>query len=71
MVTEVLWYFEETDGRITVYANLDEAMRTRVREEFEKLAKEKHFVLPELGFAPYSYDKTRKLKRVERKIAKE
>ncbi len=59
---------QEPDGRITVYANIDDSMRTRVREEFEKLAKEKHFVLPELGFAPYSYDKTRKLKRVERKM---
>ena len=57
---------QRTDGRITVYADICESMKQRVQEEFERLAEEKYFRLPEISFVPYCYDKTRKLKRVER-----
>ena len=57
---------QETDGSITVFADIDEPMKKRVKEEFGKLAAEKGFCLPELRFAKYCYDKKRKLKRVER-----
>lgn len=61
---------QKTDGRITVYADIDESMKKRVYEEFERLAEEKKFRLSEISFVPYCYDKTRKLKRVERLITR-
>lgn len=58
---------QETDGKITIYANLSEDERQQVQNEFEKLAKDKNFILTELSFQAYCYERGRKMKRVERK----
>lgn len=58
---------QEEDGRITVYADLSEAERQRVKEEFLKLAEDQGFLLLAITFKPYEYERGRKLKRVERK----
>lgn len=58
------------EGNITVYADIDEAMKNRVKEEFEKLAADRNFRMPKLGFEHYFYDKKRKLKRVERCVTR-
>lgn len=57
---------QENEG-ITIYSDLTEAEKARVRLEFEKLAKDRGFVLPELTFTAYFCEKGRKMKRVERK----
>ena len=54
------------DGNITVYADIDQLLKDRVSDEFRRLATDKDFILPEIHFENYYYDKTRKLKRVER-----
>lgn len=54
-------------GGITIYSDLTEAEKARVREEFEKLAEDRGFVLPELTYTAYFCEKGRKMKRVERK----
>ena len=43
-----------------------EKMKQRIKDEFALLAKDQDFVLPEISFQSYSYDNSRKLKRVER-----
>ena len=58
------------DGSITVYTDIDESLQQKVREEFDKLAADMNFEVPPIQFAPYSYDKKRKLKRVERQVTK-
>lgn len=57
---------QDVDGDITVFADIDQNMKDRVLEEFSKLALDKGFVMPKIQFDNYYYDKTRKLKRVER-----
>ena len=57
---------QELDFGITVYADIDEAMKEKVRGEFIKLSEDHKFIMPEMRFEKYFYDKTRKLKRVER-----
>lgn len=56
------------DGKLTVYADIDQSMQDRVREEFRKLSSDMKFMEPTIRFEQYDYDKTRKLKRVERYI---
>ena len=56
---------QHEDGNITVFVDTDESMKTNVLEEFRKLSADKKFILPEIHFSKYAYDKTRKLKRVE------
>lgn len=58
---------QETDGRLTVYADLTDSGRKRVLEEFELLSKDSGFLLPHISFRPYSCEKGRKMKRVERR----
>lgn len=58
---------QETDGRITVYADLEEGGRSRVLREFERLARDQGVILPELVFQPYRCERGRKMKRVERR----
>ena len=38
-------------------------------KEFELLSKDCGFLLPDISFRPYSYEKGRKMKRVERRGA--
>ena len=59
---------QKEDGSITVFADLDEHLTKRVLEEFNKLAEDQKFVMPQIEFEPYSYDNRRKLKRVERYV---
>lgn len=54
------------DGSIQIFADIDDDRKTRVREEFEKMSIDKGFRLPPIRFNAYSYDKSRKLKRVEK-----
>lgn len=57
---------QEVDGRITVYSNLTENEKQRVRKEFRKLSEEQGWILPEINFQPYVQEKEKKMKRVER-----
>lgn len=56
---------QNSDGNITVFANLDENTRKKVLNEFKQLACDKNFTLPDITFKAYCYDKKRKLKRIE------
>ncbi len=58
---------QEPEGGITVYADLDEDGRSKVKREFRRLAEDQGFVLPRLEFRPYSFERGRKMKRVERR----
>ena len=57
----------QENGDITIYSDLTESEKDRVRKEFEKLAKDRGFILPKLTFTAYFWEKDRKMKRVERK----
>ena len=57
---------QDVDSSITVFADIDDAMKDKVHGEFVKLSEDHKFILPEMKFEKYYYDKTRKLKRVER-----
>lgn len=62
---------QRADGNITVYADIERPMKEKVLEEFQKLAADRNFILPQIQFEDYVYDKKRKLKRVERCITGE
>lgn len=55
------------NGTITVYADLNEQEKRRVQEEFTRLSEDQNFILPRIIFEAYSYERGRKMKRVERK----
>lgn len=57
---------QQTDGNIMIYSDIDGEMQKKVISEFQKLAEDNSFELPEIRFGKYVYDKNRKLKRVER-----
>ena len=57
---------QQENGSITVFADIDKNMKEKVYEEFQKLASDREFILPDIQFENYYYDKKRKLKRVER-----
>ncbi len=57
---------QQKDGSIIVYSDIDDEMKKNVLSEFAKLAKDNGFASPEIKFLAYTYDKNRKLKRVER-----
>ena len=57
---------QDTDNAITVFADISDEMKKKVYQEFGKLSEDKNFILPEIKFDNYYYDKRRKLKRVER-----
>ncbi len=59
---------QQIDGNIVIYSDIDDKMKDKVVNEFKKLAEDNHFELPEIRFEKYTYDKNRKLKRVERLI---
>lgn len=58
---------QETEGRISVYADLTEKGRQRVEKEFRQLSEDRGFALPEITFKPYFCEKGKKMKRIERK----
>lgn len=55
-------------GNIIIYSSENEQVRQRIISEFEKLASECSFCLPELSFEEYSYNPLKKLKRIESHI---
>ena len=57
---------QKRDGSITVYADVGAEEKAQVLAEFQKLAQDRNFVLPEIRFAPYYRETGKKLKRVER-----
>ena len=57
---------QKRDGSITVYADFGAEEKAQVLAEFQKLAQDRNFVLPEIRFAPYYRETGKKLKRVER-----
>ena len=57
---------QQADGNIIIYADIDDSMKEKVKDEFRHLAEDNGFELPEICFEKYTYDKNRKLKRVER-----
>lgn len=57
---------QKRDGNITVYADFGAEEKAQVLAEFQKLARDRHFVLPKIDFAPYYREIGKKLKRVER-----
>ena len=59
---------QEKDSSITVYADIGEELRSKVFKEFETLSLDQGFILPEVRFEFYTFDKGRKLKRVERAL---
>lgn len=58
---------QETDGSLHVYGDLSEKGKKEAEKEFACLAEGMEFVLPQIVFKPYSWEKGRKMKRVERK----
>lgn len=61
---------QQENRDIIIYINETSKMEERIRIEFEKLAKEMNFELPYLKFMDYTYDRTKKLKRIEKKEEK-
>lgn len=54
-------------GEIEVYMDEPENMQERIRQEFARLAEDMGFLLPNISFYAYGYDRNKKLKRVESK----
>lgn len=57
---------QKRDGNITVYADFGAEEKAQVLAEFQRLARDRDFVLPKIDFAPYYREIGKKLKRVER-----
>lgn len=57
---------QEENGEITVYGDLTEKGKEQVKREFEKLAKDRDCILPEVHFEAYQCEPGKKMKRVER-----
>ena len=53
------------DGTMEVYWNEDDAMKDKFMTELAKMASDRGFDLPEVRFYTYSFDRSKKLKRVE------
>ena len=54
------------DEALTVYTTATQEEKTRIVREFQRLAEEKCFELPQISFFDYTTEPQRKLKRVER-----
>ncbi len=44
----------------------DESMETAILVQFQLLAQQKQFIVPEIQFSDYHWDTSRKLKRIQR-----
>ena len=53
------------DGSMEVYWNENDAMKDKFMTELKKMASDRGFDLPEVKFYTYSFDRSKKLKRVE------
>lgn len=56
---------QEENGDIKVFVDCDEELKQRIMDSFITLANDNNFKLPTISFEDYSYDKKKKLKRVE------
>lgn len=54
------------DNVIIKISNLSKEQKRVILDEFVKLSKDKKFIMPQISFEDYEYDKSKKLKRVER-----
>ncbi|WP_432665868.1 CoF synthetase [Wukongibacter baidiensis] len=60
---------QEKKEEITVYIDMmEDNCKAKIVKEFEKLSKDLNFIMPTINFEKYSFDNSRKLKRVEGKI---
>lgn len=57
---------QKQDRSITVYADFNEKEKKQALAEFEQLARDRDFILPEIRFESYYRETGKKLKRVER-----
>lgn len=55
---------QQEDGNITIFIK-DMTQKEAILAEFRKLATDREFSLPEIDFLEYTFDKKKKLKRVE------
>ena len=56
---------QNTKEKITIYIDENKVIREKIYNEFKKLSEQLNFIMPDINFEKYSYDKKRKLKRVE------
>ncbi len=56
---------QEENLKINVYVDCNEELKNKIVENFKKLSKDYNFKFPEISFYSYTYDKSKKLKRVE------
>lgn len=59
---------QQKDGNIIIYIDNNIEVKSKIINEFEKLAYEMKFKLPKIEFEKYTYNKTKKLKRVEKTV---
>ena len=53
------------DGNIKIFVTENNDIKEKIKMEFENLSKEMGFILPNIEFSNYEYNKNKKLKRVE------
>ena len=56
---------QEENGDINVYWNENESMKDTFMNELIKMAEDRNFIVPQVSFSAYSFDRSKKLKRVE------
>lgn len=56
---------QDENGNLNIYVDCNRELRQRIIDSFIALAEDNKFKLPTISFESYSYDKKRKLKRVE------
>lgn len=52
-------------GDLEVYWNEDDTMKDKFMTELNKMAEDREFIIPRVSFFDYSFDRSKKLKRVE------
>ena len=53
------------DGNIKIFVTENDDIKEKIKKEFENLSEEMGFILPNIEFSNYEYNKNKKLKRVE------
>ncbi len=56
---------QEENGDINVYWNENESVKDKFMNELIKMAEDRNFIVPQVSFSAYSFDRSKKLKRVE------
>lgn len=56
---------QKETGELQIYLDGDTDMQSRIWEEIRRLSEDQGFIMPEIWFDGYHYDKGKKLKRVE------